>query len=137
MKKVIYLVISILTLVTLSGCDEFWAKGDVIIRDVNDAAAGAGALLDSPAGRLIPPDLKIYGLIGIGLINAAVIGWEEMRARQMKKTTRAIVKGIENTGNPDKAMSEVKANIAEEMRRQGGDKFYAKANKIVDRLKIS
>jgi len=138
MKKCIQIVsLAFLLFVFSPGCDEFWQKGDEIIQDANDAAAGARGLLESPAGRLIPPDLKVYGLIGIGLINAAVIGWEEMRARQMKKTTRAIVKGIENTDNPDKAMSEVKANIAEEMRRQGGDKFYAKANKIVDRLKIS
>jgi len=138
MKKCIQIVsLAFLLFVFSPGCDEFWQKGDEIIQDANDAAAGARVLLESPAGRLIPPDLKVYGLIGIGLINAAVIGWEEMRARQMKKTTRAIVKGIENTDNPDKAMSEVKANIAEEMRRQGGDKFYAKANKIVDRLKIS
>ena len=100
-------------------------------------AAGARAILDSPAGQLIPPDLKIYGLLGIALINAGVVGWEEFRNRTMKKTTKAIVKGIENTANPDIATSDVKTNIANEMRRQGGDKFYAKANKIVDKLKIS
>jgi len=71
------------------------------------------------------------------LVSGLVLTWQELRNRNMKKTTRAIVKGIENTANPDKATSEVKANIADEMRKQGGDKFYAKANKIVDRLKIS
>ncbi len=120
-----------------AGCDKFWQKGDEIVHDVNTIAQGTQAVLESPAGRLIPPGLKVYGLIGIGLINAAVIGWEEIRNRQMKKTTKAIIKGIERTDNPQKATSEVKANIAEEMRRQGGDKFYAKANKIVDQLKIS
>jgi len=135
MTKWIYVVI--LSVVLFAGCNEFWQKGDEIIRDVNDVAAGARAVLESPAGALIPPDLKVYGLIGIGLINAAVIGWEEMRNRMLKKTTKAIVKGIEQTGNPDKETAEVKANIAEEMRKQGGDRFYAKANKIVDHLKIS
>lgn len=127
----------ILTLVISAGCDEFWQRGDEIIQDVNDVAGGARALLESPAGRMIPPDLKLYGLLGIAIVNGAVIGWEEMRNRTMKKTTRAIVKGIENTENPDKATSEVKANIADEMRKQGGDRFYAKANKIVDKIKIS
>jgi len=137
MKKSIYLTIAILTLVTLSGCEDFFQKGDEIIRDVNNVASGAKAVLDSPAGQLIPPDIKLYGLLGIALINAGVIGWEEFRNRTMKKTTKAIVQGIEQTTNPEKATSEVKANIANEMRRQGGDKFYAKANKIVDKLKIS
>lgn len=135
MKRLNYLLI--LALLILAGCDEFWRKGDEIIQDANDVAAGARAVLDSPAGQLIPPDLKIYGLLGIGLINGIVIGWEEWRNGRMKKTTKAIVKGIENTANPDKETSDVKANIAEEMRRQGGDKFYARANKIVDKLKIS
>lgn len=139
MKKSIYegLTIAILIIVTLSGCEYFWQKGDEIIRDVNNVASDAKTVLDSPAGQLIPPDLKVYGLLGIALINAGVIGWEEFRNRTMKKTTKAIVQGIEQTGNPEKATSEVKANIANEMRRQGGDKFYAKANKIVDKLKIS
>ncbi len=137
MKKSIYLTIAILTLVTLSGCEDFWQKGDEIIQDANAIAGGARAVLDSPAGQLIPRDLKIYGLLGIGLINGIVIGWEEWRNERMKKTTKAIVQGIEQTSNPEKATSEVKASIANEMRRQGGDKFYAKANKIVDKLKIS
>jgi len=135
MKKVIYLFI--LALLTLSGCEDFYQKGDELIQDANAVAGGVRAIMDSAAGPLIPPDLKVYGLLGIGLINAVVIGWEELRNRTMKKTTKAIVKGIENTANPDKATSEVKANIAEEMRRQGGDKFYAKANKIVDNLILS
>ncbi len=136
MKKVIYIVS--LLLLTLSGCDEFWQKGDEIVRDANAVAGGARALMDSPAGQLIPPDLKLYGLLGIALINAGVIGWEELRNRTMKKTTKAIVKGIENaSSNPSVAKtSEVKGHIAEAMRRQGGDKFYVRANKIVDTLKI-
>ena len=121
-----------------TGCEDFLTSGDAIIQDANDLAGGARAVLDSPAGQLIPPDLKLYGLLGIGLINAVVIGWEEWRNRTMKKTTRAIVKGIEQKrGNPDKIITEIKADIAEEMRKQGGDRFYARANKIVDRLKIS
>ena len=131
------ITIPIAVVIMLTGCDEFWRKGDEIVRDVNAVAGGAQAVLDSPAGLLIPADLKLYGLLGIGLINGIVLGWEEWRNRMLKKTTKAIVKGVENTGNPDKATSEVKSNIAGEMKRAGGDRFYAKANKIVDKLKIS
>ncbi len=131
-------VLLLIVLAGLAGCDEFWQKGDQIIQDVNAVGGGAKALLESPAGQLIPPDLKVYGLIAIGLINAGVIGWEEMRARQMKKITKAIVRGLENPlGNPDKVNAEIKSDIKDEMLKQGGDKFYAKANKIVDQLKIS
>lgn len=137
MKLKWMITISICFLLLTAGCDEFLQKGDQIIQDANSIAGGAQVILDSPAGQLIPPDLKLYGLLGIGLINGIVIGWEEWRNSTMKKTTKAIVKGIEKTGNPDKSTSEVKSNIAEEMRNQGGDKFYARANKIVDRLKIS
>lgn len=121
----------------LAGCDEFWQKGDEIIQDVNAVAGGARALLESPAEVMIPPEWKLYGVLGVMLANGLVLTWQEWRNIQMKKTTRAIVKGIEQTSNPDKAISEVKANIAEEMQRQGGDRFYARANKIVDKLKIS
>lgn len=132
MKKAI-LIILVCAAIPIAGCDEFWQKGDKIVTDVNNIASGAQAVLDSPAGQMIPPDLKLYGLLGIGLINGIVIGWEEWRNRTMKKITTAIVKGIEDTGKPD----DVTSNIAGEMRRQGGDKFYDRANKIVDRLKIS
>lgn len=120
-----------------AGCDEFWQKGDVVIQDVNAVAGGARALLESPAGVMIPPEWKLYGAIAVALANGVVIAWQGAKNNTMKKTTQAIVKGIELTDNPQKATSEVKANIADEMRRQGGDKFYARANKIVDKLKIS
>lgn len=127
----------ILLLLISAGCDEFWQKGDEIATDVSTVAQGTQAVLESPAGRMIPPDLKLYGALGIALANGLVIGWQEFRNRTMKKTTKAIVKGIENTANPDKATSEVKDNIRHEMLQQGGQRFYDKANKIVDRLKIS
>jgi len=135
MKTMIYF--AILTLLTLSGCEAFWQTGDAIVRDVNDISGTARALLDSPAGLMIPPSIRLYGEIGVMLASGLILAWQELRNRNMKKTTKAIVKGIEQTDNPDKATSEVKANIADCMRREGGDRFYAKANKIVDKLKIS
>jgi len=133
-----WMFVVILSATMLAGCDEFWQRGDEIIRDVNDIAGGARAILESPAGLMIPPEWKFYGALGVALINGLVITWEELRNRTMKKTTKAIVKGIErssNVGNKD--INEARENIADEMQKQGGDKFYAKANKIVDRLKIS
>ena len=135
MNRLIF--IAVLCLLIFAGCDDSLTAGDSLAQDANSVASGARALLDSPAGDLIPPNIKYYGLMVIGLINGLVITWQEWRNRTMKKTTRAIVKGIEKTDNPEKATSEVKVNIAEAMRREGGDKFYAKANKIVNRLKIS
>ena len=136
MKKSIF--VTILMVVTfLGGCKEFWQKGDEIVQDVNDIAGGARALLESPAGRMMPPNLKLYGALGVILANGLIITWQELRNRMMKKTTRAIVKGVEQSSSPEKSTSEVKSNIADEMRKEGGDKFYARANKIVDKLKIS
>ncbi len=129
--------VTVLLLIVLAGYDEFLQKGDEIVRDVNAVAGGAQALLESPAGAMIPPEWKLYGALGVTLASVLVNSWQELRNRTMKKTTKAIVRGIERTDNPQKATSEVKANIAEAMRQQGGDKFYARANKIVDRLKIA
>jgi len=121
----------------LVGCDNGFMQADKIVQDVNNIASGARAILESPAGLMIPPEWKLYGAIAVALANGLVITWEELRNRTMKKTTKAIIKGIENTENPEKATSEVKNNIANEMLKQGGEGFYAKANKIVDNLKIS
>lgn len=131
------ITIPITIIILITGCNEFWQKGDEIVRDVNDIAGGARALLESPAGRMIPPHWKLYGALGVMLANGLVLTWQEWRNRQMKKTTKAIVQGIERTSNPDKATSEVKSNIKDAMIEQGGVKFYARANKIVDTLKIA
>lgn len=110
---------------------------DEFAQDVDKVASGAQAVLQSPAGQMLPPGWKLYGTLGLLLTNGLIISWQEWRNRTMKKTTKAIVKGIESTSNPDKATSEVKSNIKDEMIKQGGEKFYARANKIVDRLKIA
>lgn len=129
--------IAVIIVACIAGCEDFWTTGDQIIQDVNDIAGGTRAVLESPAGLLIPPSIRLYGEIGVMLASGLVLTWQQLRNRNMKKTTKAIVKGIEQTVNPEKTTSEVKSNIANEMRKQGGDKFYARANKIVDKLKIS
>ena len=132
------MLLSILIIaISFVGCEEELLKIDRVVSDVNTVAQGTQAVLESPAGLLIPPEWKLYGALGVVLANVLIIGWEEWRNRTMKKTTKAIVIGIEKTTNPDKATSEVKANIAKAMMDQGGSRFYKKANKIVDTLKIS
>ena len=136
MRKVIFATVLIVTL--FGGCDEnFLQQADRFVEDVNTVKTGTEAVLRSPAGAALPPDIKLYGTLGILLASGLVNGWQEWRNKTMKKTTKAIVKGIEQSKDVDKSISDVKHNIADEMQKQGGDKFYAKANKIVDKLKIS
>jgi len=135
MSKWICLII--LSTAVLIGCEDVLTQADKFAQDVNNIATGTKTVLESPVGLMIPPEWKLYGALGVALANGLVITWQEWRNRTMKKTTRAIVRGIEGSGNPDKATNDLKSNIADEMMRQGGDKFYSKANKIVDKLKIS
>jgi len=135
MKKMIFLIICGAAL--FAGCSEQQMRqADKVAADVKTITAGTEAILASPAGQMIPPDWRLYGLLGIMLANGVIIGWEEWRNLMLKKTTKAIVRGIESSSNPDKAASEVKDNIQMEMLQQGGRKFYIRANKIVDTLKI-
>lgn len=135
MRRII--LIAIFIVIMSPGCSEIELRRvDELVQDVNTIAQGGQAVLESPAGQMIPPQVKIFGLLGVMLANGLVITWEEWRNRTMKKTTKAIVRGIEDTTNPDKATSEVKGNIREAMLREGGEKFYDRANKIVDKLKI-
>ena len=136
-KKNIFWIIVIIVACFVGCNEEQLLQVDEFARDVNEVATGTRTILESPAGAMIPTELKIFGVLGIALASGLVNTYQEWRNRNMKKTARAIVKGIENTSSPDKATSEVKSNIADEMLKQGGDKFYARANKIVDKLKIS
>lgn len=120
----------------LSCSEQQLKQADEVARDVNTVAQGTRAVLESPAGLLIPPEWKLYGALGAVLVNGLVIGWEEWRRRTMRKTTKAIVLGIEDTKNPDD-ITDLKTHIANEMIKQGGEKFYDRANKLVDRLKIA
>lgn len=121
-----------------AGCNEQQLRrGDQIADRVGVGAQGVQAFLDTPAGQLIPPHLRLLAVLGTGLASGLVITWEEWRNRQMKKTAKAIVKGIEISERAKNPAPDVKKNIAAEMMNQGGQKFYDRANKIVDRLKIA
>jgi len=142
MKKLIFVTILSAALF-LTSCDErSLQKVDRFVRDVNNVAAGAEAVIESPAGHAIPPDYRLIGLLILQLINGGVITWEEWRNNNMKKTTKSIVRGIEksDTNNPQlsqqDSIANVKDNIRSEMIAQGGHKFFVRADKIIDNLKL-
>lgn len=118
----------------LSCTEQQLRSGDRFAQDANAVGQGIGAVLESPVGLMIPAQVRLIAQLAVGLIGAGVITWQDWRNRQMKRTTRAIVKGIEKQ-NPDKG-SPIKTSIALEMAKPG-QRFYKRANKIVDRLKIS
>jgi hypothetical protein len=127
-----------LIMLFLCSCnEEDLRQVDEFVQDVNKVAQGTQAVLESPAGQLVPIQVKLYGALGLIIANGLIMSWQEWRNRTMKKTTRAIVKGIETSERAKNPSNEVKKSIAQEMIFQGGDKFYQRANKIVDRLKIS
>jgi hypothetical protein len=134
----ILLITAILGAVTLiGGCEEKQLERiDRIITDANDVVSGVGAVLQSPAGALLPPDLRLYGTIGVAIASVGVNAWQKVKGNLMKKTTKAIVKGIEKgQGDPKtNPVSKIKAAIGQEMRTAG---IYDKGNQLVDQLKVA
>jgi hypothetical protein len=123
------------------GCNEAQRQEvDAIVADVNTVTVGARALLQSPAGQAIPTPVKeIAGLV-VGLLGGGVATWTEWRRRTMAKTTKAIVRGIEQVdrehraANPENPAKEIKDRIGANMLALG---VRDRGNKIIDRLKIS
>lgn len=128
--------LTMLAIITFAGCLEF----DEAVQDVNTVATTAKTVLDSPAGGMIPPDYRLYGVLALNLLTGGAAGYKQWRLSQMGKTTKAIVRGIEaaeaqpgckTTGNPG---NPAKVAIAAEMRKLG---IYDAGNKLVERLKVS
>ena len=125
-------------LVILVGC----AQLDKAVSDVNTIAETTQTVLDSPAGRLAPPDWRLYGGLATTLLMGSAAAYKQWRLSQMSKTTKAIVRGIEATetlaaidgSQAAKNPGEVKAAIAVEMRKL---RIYDAGNKLVDRFKTS
>ena len=124
-----------------TGCTEIQRQqADQLVADVNDIAAGAQAVLQSPAGGMIPtPAKEIAGLV-IGLAGAGAATWAEWRRKTMAKTSKAIVRGIEQVdrqhkqANPDNPAQAIKAQIAANMKALG---IQDRGDRIVNKLKIS
>jgi len=139
MRKVWFLSIMVTVMFAVGGCDEEQlGQADKIVTDANDIAAGVQVFLSSPAGAAVPPDWRLYGALGAGVVSIIANGWQQFRNGTMKKTTKAIVKGIEKVerqGNPKPAeTAAVKEAIAKEMITAG---IFDRGNTLVDQLKIS
>ena len=122
------------------GCNEQQMRqADQIVADVNDIAAGVGAVIQSPAGGMIPPPFKELAALGIMLATGGAATYQTWRKKQMAKTTRAIVRGIETIdrehrqANPNPAR-DIKNAIGVEMAAAG---IKSAGNKIVENLKLS
>ena len=128
--------IIIVTVLTI-GCEEQQLERvDKVVTDANSVVTAGEAMLQSPAGALLPPDLRLYGTVALALASIAVNSWQKVRMTLMKKTTKAIVKGIEAAEQVEKPnpTNPVKAAIGDQMRAAG---IYDKGNEIVDLLKVS
>ena len=103
-------------------------KVDQLAETAAHVAAGGEAVLQSPIGQLVPPDIRFYMTLAGAVIMAAVGGWQKYRKDQLTKTTTAIVRGIESQDD----CKAVKTAIAGAMKSIG---IYDAGNKIVDQLK--
>ena len=126
--------LAVLAIITFAGCLEF----DDAVQDVNTVATTAKTVLDSPAGRMIPPDVRLYRSLAVSAVMAGAAGYKQWRLAQMTKTTKAIVLGIESQQlmsrvDPENPVT-AKTAIAAKMRDLG---IYDTGNKIVKRLKLS
>ena len=132
--------ISIVFALLVVGCTESQRqRGDRMVEDVNNVTAGAQAVLQSPVGQMIPSPGREIAALAVALATSGVAAWQTWRKSQMAKTTKAIIKGVEQVErrnrvqNPNPA-TEIKQAIGVQMRAQG---IYDAGNKIVDRLKIT
>jgi len=124
-------------LLSITGCEEKQLQPiDKLVTDANNIVTAGGAILQSPAGDLLPPLWQVIGALAIAIGSILVNGWQKVRANLMKKTTKAIVKGIEAAEQVEKPnpTNPVKAAIGDQMRAAG---IYDKGNEIVDLLKVS
>ena len=137
-----WLVVTVCLIVGFSmgtnfGCEEMQLERmDRIVADANSITATGGLLLESPAGDMLPPVIKLYGAVGLALASIAVNSWQKVRSVLMTKTTKAIVKGIDAVEKQAKTnpTNPVKESIRTEMIKAG---VYDRGNQIVDKLKLA
>jgi len=132
----ITLILGVLALVTFSCDEEQLRQADRIVGDVNQVSTGARAVLESPAGKMVPDQARLLIELALGLVGAGAITYQKWRSGIMAKTTKAIVKGVEKVdrAGQDNPVNPIKDSIGYEMRQAG---IYDAGNKIVDRLKIA
>ena len=131
----------IFSLATLAGCNEVQLRrADAVVEDVNTVTVGARAVLESPAGAAIPTPAREIAALAVTLASGGVAAWTEWRRRTMAKTTKAIVRGIEQVdrdnraANPTNPATAIKDRIALNMKALG---VRDAGDRIVNKLKIS
>lgn len=137
MTRKLFTTIIFMVILFSTGCDETQIRrADRIVDDVNDIVTTGRIVLQSPAGALLPPDLKLYGAAAIAIASIVVNSWQKVRANLMKKTTKAIVRGIESAEQDQEPnpTNKVKEAIGTEMKLAG---IYDQGNQLVDQLKVA
>jgi len=131
---------TIIIISSLLGCtEEQQTKMDTAAGQAKQIAQGVRQIGESPIGQLIPQEVRLWGLLGVILVEAAANGWQAWRSSNMKAATKAIVKGIEaaqeaaEAPNPN-PVTAIKTSIEAEMKAAG---IFDTANKFVDKLKLS
>lgn len=134
LRKMVFCTIFCLVWVLgIWGCEELLRQGDKTAQAVKDISAPADQFMQSPTGQALPGQVKLYVAGGIALASVLANGWQEWRSQQMKKTTRAIVQGIESA--PENITTgTIKESIGNQMKIAG---CYDRGRKIVKKLKIS
>ncbi len=128
------------------GCSEEQIRDiDQATKDANSIIDGGKALLDSPAGVLIPlPVRQIMEWCGLGLASAIAL-WKWLVARgviranqSLTQTGKALVQAVESL---DKTrQEEVKTAVGDKMTELAAKKSgltYDQMNAVVDKLKAS
>lgn len=134
--------VSAILLIGLCGCEELLRRGDKAAEATKDLAGSAEQLLRTPTGQALPGQVKLYAAGGIALASILANGWQEWRNKGMKKTTKAIVLGIESAaeaagpahGASENPVTAVKAAIRNQMKIVG---CSDRGRKIVNQLKLS
>lgn len=132
----IFLFIGLVTLFAI-GCEEQQLeRADQIVTDANSVVATGGAILQSPAGALLPPGFQLYGAVGLAIASVLLNAWQKVRSNLLTKTTKAIVKGIEASEKETKPnpANPIKAAIAKQMIQAG---IYSQADDLINQLKAS
>jgi len=133
----IVLFMGLVTLFAVVGCTEEQIRQvDQTVADANNLVSGGAALLQSPAGAMLPPDLRLYGTVGIAIASIVFNSWQKVRSNLMAKTTKAIIKGVDAAEKVTKTnpTNPIKVAIRQEMIAAG---IYDKGNKLVDQLKVA
>jgi len=144
MNKIMFSAAMIVTMFAISGpffvggcTEEQIEQVDRVVTDANDIVAGVKALLESPPARaFLPPDIQLYGAVGIAVASMVVNGWQQVKGSLMKKTTKAIVRGIEVAEKVEKPnpTNKIKESIKTEMELAG---IFDRGNTLVDQLKVA